>query len=109
MSLYGEYILEREGKQIVEDDRGFATYVITDNVCYIESIYVRRDFRMTNVASYLADKIVVEAKERGCTVLLGSVDPLAHGSTISTKVLFGYGFELSHISGALIYFKKELV
>jgi hypothetical protein len=27
VSLYGQYILEREGKFIIEDGRGYATYV----------------------------------------------------------------------------------
>ena len=41
-SNYAQYIKEREGKEIVEDHKGFATFVITDKECYIVDIFVKK-------------------------------------------------------------------
>jgi hypothetical protein len=109
MSIYSEYIKEREGKDIIEDDRGFATYKIVDATrCYIENIYVRHEYRHSKVASDMADKITAIAKNKGCTKLLGSVCPGLMGSTASLKILLAYGFELDSIANGLILFYKGI-
>lgn len=109
MSLYGQYIKEREGKDIVENDYGFATYMINkDNSCYIESIYVIPDARHDHVASQLADEIAYIAKSQGCNTLLGSVSPSANHSTSSLKVLLAYGFQLDSATNNFILMRKEI-
>ncbi len=45
MSLYGEYIKELQGKDILENENGFATYYPFQDGMYIENIYVRPAFR----------------------------------------------------------------
>lgn len=108
-SLYARYIEEREGKHIVESDKGFATYSFhPDETCYITDIYVLPDFRQDGVASELANKIVEVAKEKGCKTLVGSVCPRAKGSTTSLKVLLGYGFDLWYSTGEMIFFRKDI-
>lgn len=109
MSTFGEYIKEREGKEIIEDERGFATYLFQENgSCYIESIYVRPDFRKTGVAAEMADKIVEIAKKRGAKELLGSVSPSTKGSTASVRVLLAYGFSLDSSANNFILFRKDI-
>lgn len=109
-SNYAKYIREREGKKIVEDDRGFAVYSILDDLkaVYIEDIYVRPEFRNQNVASDYADKIAAEAKSNGFQTLIGTVKPTANSSTASLKVLLAYGFELASSEHDAIYFRKAL-
>ncbi len=108
MSHYGNYIKEREGFEIAENEKGFATYQITGEICYLRDIYVAAEFRKENVASALADKISEWAKQLGCKILVGSVCPGSLGDTASLKVLLAYGFQLSHLGDGLIYFKKEI-
>jgi ribosomal protein S18 acetylase RimI-like enzyme len=109
MSTYGNYIKEREGKEIIEDSLGFATYqFLDDNRCYIENIYVIPDHRNSNVASSYADKITEIAKERGCTKLIGSVCPTTSGATASLKVLLAYGFSLDSCLNNIIIFSKDI-
>jgi ribosomal protein S18 acetylase RimI-like enzyme len=108
ISNYGLYISEREGFNIVESDKGFATYKITGDECYIRDIYVRPEFRDENIASEMADKIAIIAKEKNCTHLSGSVDTNANGATISIKVLLAYGFKVLRNSFSMILFVKEL-
>lgn len=107
MSLYGEYIKEYAGREMLETENGFATYSFFDGgICYIVDIYVVPEKRNAKVASDLAFEIEQIAKDKGCTVLLGSVDTNSKNPTQSMKVLLAYGFEYDSLSGSLIYFKK---
>lgn len=109
MSLYSEYLKERTSDLILETDQGFATYRFQDEkTVYIVDIYMTPEARRLKLASSLADKIVSEAKERGCTKLLGSVVPSARGSTESLKVLLGYGMRLDSCATDFIVFSKEI-
>jgi ribosomal protein S18 acetylase RimI-like enzyme len=109
MSMYGDYILEHRGDGIIEREEGFATYrfINTDQI-YIVDIYVKKEFRNTNVASEMANEIVEIGKKRGAKELIGSVVPSANNSTISVKVLLGYGMRLSSSINDFILFKKEI-
>ena len=108
MSLYAEYLKEKTSDQILETSRGFATYRYLENSVYIVELYVIPSFRKTKEASMMADAIVKEAKEKGCTQLLGSVVPTAKNSTISLMVLLAYGMSLKSSSNDFILFTKEI-
>lgn len=108
MSLYGDYIKEREDKEIIEDQYGFATFVFLPEHCYIVDIYVKPEFRKQNIASKYADQITVMARERGYSKLLGSVAMKAHGVTTSLRVLLAYGFKLQESNADMIYLVKEI-
>lgn len=110
MSMYGDYIKEHHGDEILENDKGFATYRYLDGgmTVYIVDIYVRPDFRKENVASVIADEIAMLAKKKGCNEMLGSVVPFAKNATASLKILLSYGFELKISSSDLILFRKDL-
>ena len=112
ISLYGKYIAEREGKEIIENDKCFAVYCFGEDecgkFCYIEDIYVLPDFRKSGEAKGIADKIAIEAKEKGCVTLYGSVNPEAQSWTESLRVLEAYGMVYSHKDADLLYFKKEV-
>lgn len=109
MSLYGEYLKERGGDQIIESEFGFVTYRYLDpNQVYIVDIYVMPDVRKGGLASDLADKVVSEAKACGCTKLIGTVAVGKAWTTTNTKVLLGYGFSISEATADAIIFRKDI-
>lgn len=108
MSMYSDYVKEREDFETIETWQGFATYKITGKECYIRDIYVTKDFRKSAVASEMADQIAVIAKKQDCTQLLGSVSLAANGANASIKVLLAYGFELQSAQNGFLVFKKEI-
>ncbi len=108
MSLYSEYILEREGKLIVECEEGFATYLIDGENCYIVDLYVRPAARKSGLAAKMADEIADRARALDCKWLLGTVNPATQGATTSLKVLLAYGMELAGIKDNLIWFSQKL-
>lgn len=109
MSLYGEYLIERTEDRIIETEVGFVTYrFINEKTAYIIDIFIRPDKRKHGLAALLADMVVVKAKERGCTELLGTVLPTTKAATESLKVLLAYGMTLKGLENGLIVFRKDL-
>jgi hypothetical protein len=109
-SLYAQYLLERTTDSILETDYGFVTYryLPGNTSVYIIDIFILPEHRHQRGASSLADRVVLEAKERGCTELLGSVCPSAKGSTQGLRVLLGYGMKLKSSDKDFIIFTKEI-
>jgi predicted GNAT family acetyltransferase len=109
MSLYSEYLLERTTDKIIELEYGFVTYrYLNEKQVYIVDIYIKPDSRKSGRASMLADQVVKEAKEKGCTELIGTVNPSCAGSKESLKVLFAYGMDLLSSQNNIILCKKDI-
>lgn len=109
MSMWANYLREKSNDQILETEKGFATYrYVDEKTVYIIDLYILPDFRQSHVAVSLADTIVDEARKKGCNKLLGSVVPSAKNSTTSLRVLLGYGMSLESSSTDFIVFKKEI-
>ena len=66
MSHFANYIKERQNKEIIEDESGFATYYFIMPDCYIEDIYVIPEKRKAGIAAKYADKIAKIAQEKNC-------------------------------------------
>ena len=119
MKDYHDYLQEIGGDKrgCHWNEKGFASYVITGQECYIDNIYIKPKYRKGKGATQLADEIVEMAKEKGCNVLIGTVyTDRASGDilkdcenfTRSTKVLFGYGFHLLRCEDGKAVFIKEI-
>ena len=106
--LLWEYIKEREGKEVVECEDGFALYEIIGRAIYLSDIYVVPEKRRTRVCYDLADKVVEIAKENNCTILLGSIDPKLETKEQSESVLKNYGYEFVEHENLLDWYKKDI-
>lgn len=107
-SLYGFYIAEREGMEIVENECGFATYKVQGAEVYLRDLYVVPSYRTRGVAADLADQVAERAKSKGCTRMIGSVAPQDPNATQNIKVLLAYGMRLQSASPSLILFEREI-
>jgi ribosomal protein S18 acetylase RimI-like enzyme len=109
MSLFADYIAEREDKSIIESDDGFATYKIFDNgECYLQDIYVVPSQRKSGLATIMTDRVVEIAKEHGCKTLIGSVCVDDQNCTRNMKVFLAYGMQIHKIIGTVIFLKKDI-
>lgn len=109
MSLYADYLNERTDIKIIEGSDGFATYrYLNDRQVYIIDIYVPPDIRKKGAAAGMADEICEEARARGCTELIGSVDITAKTAKVSLAVLFAYGMDLVSCNNNGIILRKGL-
>jgi len=109
MTLFAQYLKERENKEIIENDFGFVTYYfLSSGDCYIEDVYIVPEKRRSGLASEFGKAIELIAREKNSKRIFGSVDQNANNKTESMKFLISYGFLLSHNSGNTIYLTKEL-
>jgi Acetyltransferase (GNAT) family len=106
--MYAEYLKEREGKNVLENEHGFVVFKYFDEFTYIIDIYVKPEMRKSHVASVLANEVCAISKALGKKQILGSVDVRANGATDSLKVLLAYGMHVDSIDGQVIYFKKDI-
>lgn len=110
LSLYGQYLKERQGRGILETKDGFATFdYINEEIVYIVDLYVVPKKRNNHVAAHLADKICEVAKESGRKYLLGSVDLTASGAEASCKVLEAYGMTVHKVAEPMVFYIKPIV
>jgi|SRR5580698_4575598 GNAT superfamily N-acetyltransferase len=109
MSLYAEYIKEREGKDIVESEKGFATYQIFDNGdCYIQDIYVAPEFRKTGLAVDMQKEIAQIAKEKGCSALMGSISLDDKNASRNLRIMLNENYIIHNTIGTMIFLKKDI-
>lgn len=111
-SMYAKYIEEKTTDQILETDRGFATYRYIDHEgiksVYIIDIYVLPECRQQGFASYMTEIIAKKSASDGCKQMFGTVMPSSKGSTLSLKAQLGNGFELSSSAQDAIILRKEI-
>lgn len=106
MKMFADYISEREGKDCYWDEKGFIVWKIKGDECYIETIYVKPEFRREKHAFKLGDHVAEIARKNGCKFLTGSVASETDGASESMAGQLAYGFKL--FSPGFIILKKEL-
>jgi ribosomal protein S18 acetylase RimI-like enzyme len=112
--MYAEYLKEREGKDILQHEHGFAIYGfncvpgVDFPHCYLQDIWTAPALRKSGVARSMADKIAQMAKDKGIRIMFGSVDGNAKGAHASLQVLIAYGMKLYSINDSTAWFFKEL-
>lgn len=106
--MYFDYIKEREGISSIVTDNGFITYEIQNDLCSINDLYIKPEFRQTKEALGLALAVEDVAKKAGCKKLIGFIYPELKGATRSIKVQIDFGFKLLTIDGERIVLQKEL-
>jgi predicted GNAT superfamily acetyltransferase len=108
MSLFAKYKKEREGKETLESEYGFATYFFHEDFCYLEDIFVDISHRQEGLAAKMADEISLIAKKKGYSKLMGSVNTNIGNVTTSIKVLLSYGMKFHGVQGHMLFFIKEI-
>lgn len=108
MSLYGDYCMERMGKFILEDERGFATYSFTGDTVYVEDVYVVPEFRKEGIGTQMTEVIAGIAKGKGYKRMITSIVPSTPGATVSMAACLAYGFKLDSSANNFIVLAKSL-
>jgi ribosomal protein S18 acetylase RimI-like enzyme len=109
MSLFADYKKERERKDVLETEKGFAVYWFPDNqTCYLEEIYVAPFFRKQGYATELANQVEEIACMHGCIKMVGSVATNVEHKHASLLVVLSHGYRLADAKDNMVYFVKEL-
>lgn len=111
-SHYGNYIGERIGDHIIECDEGFVTYKMMpykeSPACYIKEIFTTKEARGKGVADMLGKQVTDIAKEKGCKLLVGTVDTKSKGCDYALKGFLWWGFELDDMHSGVIWITKKI-
>jgi len=108
MSLWAEYRRERKESIFIEVENGFISYHITGDECYIQDIYVRKEFRSSGLAQELAAQVCEIAKAKGCRIITGTIQVGAVGDTMSARLFIQYGMKLLSAQNNVIILYKDL-
>ncbi len=108
VSHYGQYLLEREGISILENEYGFITYSITDNNCLIYDMFIAKEHRLNGNGVSLINKLVDNVKLLGVEYLYCTCIPSTANSTSSMKAILSYDFVLHNSKENEIVFKKRI-
>lgn len=108
MSLYAEYLLEREGYSCLEDDDFFVTFKKLDDALYIRDMYISPNSRRKKKGTELGNMLEQLAKEEGCKALITSVDTGTQGWQASKKGIEKFGFKEIYTEESCIYYNKEI-
>lgn len=108
MSLYGDYIAEREGKAIIEREYGFATYYINGPECYIADVFIAKDHRGKGLSVKLGIEIEDIAREKGCKFISFSIHPGSMGAEHSVLILLKEGFRFVGNRGDLTFLSRPI-
>jgi GNAT superfamily N-acetyltransferase len=107
MSLWSDYILEREGNAVIEEGWGFIEFRISPPVCMIHSLYVRPVDRKSGRGSELADRVAEIARREGCTLWSQVVSSMLN-ATESLKAVLAYGFKVTEAQNGCIILTKDI-
>jgi GNAT superfamily N-acetyltransferase len=86
MSLYADYVKEREGNECLEYDWGFIEYAIRPPFLCIESMYIKPEVRGSGKTQELVEGVTRIAKERGIKELWARVSLPTAGSNLALKI-----------------------
>jgi GNAT superfamily N-acetyltransferase len=107
-SLYGQYILEKEGTQILEKDYGYITYKIIEKEIHIFDLFIVKEERNKNLGFILCKELESVAKECGCNYAMATIAMGTKGQTEALKFHLKYGLQLISASKDYIVLGKEI-
>lgn len=107
--MFADYLHERYGQENIVWDQGFISYEFIDsNTVFVNHLYVRPEFRRTNLGTELGDAVVKIAREKGCKYLIGGVDLNANLANEAILSFISYGMGVYKSDNEFIYFRKEI-
>ena len=108
MSLYAEYLKEREEIETIEDEKGFLTYKIKDGNFWIYDCFVsENERRKANARRYYNEAFNI-ALNSDCNELYTTVFVSTNGWEISLKSLIKEGFKIIKTQNDKILLKIEV-
>jgi hypothetical protein len=107
-TLFYDYINEREGKRIIEDERGFLVFKVINEECFIAEGYVREAERGSSAFSDLLRHLFVTAQSDGCKVVTATIHLADVGAMRTLKAVLKRGFRVCSANNDVLLIMKEV-
>ena len=108
MDKYRQYILEREGADLYEDENGFFTYRIEAKEFFVCDLFVLPDRRRDGHGKNYHDIIASMAKNNKCKRLTCTVCYEADNWEESKVFIESLGFKFLFNKRTLLYYVKDI-
>ena len=108
MSLFSEYVKETKQMDIIEDEQGFVTFLVSGEDCYIADLFIRPQFRRKHKAFSFGDELKQIAKDKGCKNLVTTVNTTNVDPSTPLKGILAFGFKVISANNNIILAKMEL-
>lgn len=107
-TLIAKYISEREGKRIIEDERGFIIYQINGDDCFLAEMFVQDQDRGGGAASDLLRHLYAAAQAEGCKAITATIYLADHGAMRTLSAALKRGFRVASANNNVLLILKEL-
>jgi hypothetical protein len=107
-TLYYQYIKERQGAEVIEDEQGFIVYRINGDECFIVDMNVAPAFRGSSRAGELIRELSEIAVLNGCKFLAGNVHICFENHPQVLAASFKQGFKIIAASGDVLTIAKKV-
>lgn len=106
--MYFDYLQERLGYEVMQNDYGFIVLQIIGTDCYLHELYVRPEHRRKQNATYLADCALEKAKQSGCTKLWSQVVITTNGANEAMAAHLAWGMRLHSTDAGRVILSREI-
>lgn len=97
-NLFADYLKERLGQEIIENEHGFIIYKINGNECFLAEMYIKPESRRSGHGKSLLTELKVIGLDAGCeyiTATIHQVDKNAH-FTMAGAISCGFKIHNAH-------------
>lgn len=108
MSLWAEYVKERGGKEIMEDEQYFIAYHFQGDTVFIDDLHVAQEFRKQGVGRRACNIVAALAEAQGCKYMACTVFTKALNATESMAAAVAYGFRIVGSDDRFVWLRKGI-
>lgn len=105
---YYQYVKDRLGADILEDDTGFIVYTLAGDECFIQDMAVRKGVAGMGYGKTLIADLEELAKKAGCKFISANVHLWDKGAPNTLTAAFKTGFELQNAQNQIITIIKKI-
>lgn len=105
-TLYAQYIKERQGLSILENENGFIIYKLTEQECFIQDMFVQKEYRRAGVGKDLLNRLKDIAC--GCDVILANIWLWDPNCNITLAGALACGFRVNRMNDGFIQIILDL-
>lgn len=105
---YYQYVKDRLGADILEDETGFIVYSIAGQECFIQEMAVRKNAAGMGYGKALIAELEEIAKKADCKFISANVQLWDKGAANTLTAAFKTGFELSQANNQIITIIKKI-
>lgn len=110
MSLYADYVRERNRWDVIENDDGFLAYQFGEGVCWVRELFIVPEKRNKHRARAMLDALAEQCAKKDVRFFYATVCPYARDSDAVLTMALKYGFKLNDVDpvGRVVVLRKDL-